>query len=133
MIDDTATASMFRPSVNSIVAFVPARDFEKSRNFYLDLGFEQTWGDESACGLRIDGQSIILQNFYVKDHSENFMMQLMVDDVDAWWERIQCLGLKDKYQLGIANPPTVQPWGLNILYITDPTGVLWHIAQVPGK
>lgn len=125
--------SMARPGANSIVAFVPARDFEKSRNFYLDLGFEQTWGDEGACGLRIDGHSIILQNFYVKDHAENFMMQLMVDDVDAWWERIQRLGLKEKYQLGIANPPAVQPWGLNILYITDPTGVLWHIAQVPGK
>lgn len=60
-------------------------------------------------------------------------MQLMVDDVDAWWERIQRLGLKDKYQLRMANPPAMQPWGLNILYITDPTGVLWHIAQVPRK
>jgi len=122
-----------RPSVSSIVAFVPAKDFEKSKNFYLDLGFDQIWGDGSACGLRIDGQTIILQNFYVKDHSENFMMQLVVDDATAWWERIQALGLKEKYQLGMANPPAMQPWGIVVLYITDPTGVLWHIAEVPKK
>jgi len=23
----------------------------------------------------------------------------------------------------------VQPWGLRVLYLTDPTGVLWHIAD----
>jgi uncharacterized glyoxalase superfamily protein PhnB len=124
---------MSRPSVNAIVAFIPSKDFDKSKSFYLDLGFEQTWGDEGGCGFRIDGHNFILQNFYVKDHAENFMMQLMVDDVNAWWNRIQSLGLKEKYQLGLANPPEVQPWGLNILYMTDPTGVLWHIAEVPKK
>jgi len=124
---------MPRPSVNSIAAFVPSKDFETSRRFYIDLGFEQTWGDDSACGLQIDGQDVILQNYYVKDHAENFMMTLRVDDANAWWERIQALGLKEKYQLGIANPPAMQPWGIVVLYITDPTGVLWHIAEIPKK
>lgn len=121
---------MSRPTVNSIVAFVPSKDFDKSKRFYLDPGFEQTWGDDSACGLRIDGQTIILQNFYVKEHSENFMMQLVVDDANAWWERIQALGLKEKYQLGMATQPAMQPWGIVVLYLADPTGV-WHIAEVP--
>jgi uncharacterized glyoxalase superfamily protein PhnB len=124
---------MTRPSVNSIAAFVPSKDFETSRNFYIDLGFENTWGDDSACGLQIDGQDIILQNFYVKDHSENFMMSLRVDDANAWWERIQALGLKEKYQLGIASPPAMQPWGILVLHLTDPSGVLWHIAEIPKK
>lgn len=127
------TTQMPRPRVNSIVAFVPAKDFEKSRSFYLDLGFEKTWGDDGACGLQIDGQTIILQNFYVKDHAENFMMQLVVDDANAWWKRIKNLGLKEKYGLGMASPPAMQPWGIVVLYITDPSGVLWHIAEVPGK
>ncbi len=122
-----------RPRVTAIAAFVPARDFAQSRSFYLDLGFEQTWGNDAACGLRIDGHDIILQNFHVKEHSENFMMQLMVDDADAWWERIQSSGLKEKYQLGTAKPPAMQPWGLRVLFLTDPSGVLWHIAEMPGK
>jgi len=124
---------MSRPSVSSIVAFVPSKDFATSKNFYLDLGFEQTWGDDGGCGLRIDGQTIILQSFYVKKHAENFMMQLVVDDADAWWKRIQDLGLKEKYELGMATAPAMQPWGLKVLYLSDPTGVLWHIAEVPKK
>ncbi len=119
--------------VSAINAFVPARDLEKSKRFYLDLGFTQTWGDAGGCGLQIDGHAINLQQFYVKEHAENFMMQLMVPDVDEWWERIQALNLKDKYQLHMVKPPEMQPWGLRILYISDPSGVLWHIAEVPKK
>ena len=124
--------AMSRPGVKAITAFVPARDFARSKSFYLELGFEQTWGDDSACGLRIDGHSIVLQNFHVKEHAENFMMQLIVEDANAWWDRIQALGLKDRYQLGMAEPPKVQPWGLTVLYLSDPSGVLWHIVEA-GK
>lgn len=119
--------------ITAINAFVPARDLEQSRRFYLDLGFTQTWGDSGGCGLQLDGHSMILQRFHVKEHAENFMMQLMVEDVDAWWEKIQALNLKEKYQLTMVKAPAMQPWGLRILYISDPSGVLWHVAEVPGK
>jgi len=79
--------------ITAINAFVPARDLEQSRRFYLDLGFTQTWGDSGGCGLQLDGRSMILQRFHVKEHAENFMMQLLVDDLDAWWERITALDL----------------------------------------
>ena len=73
----------------------------------------------------------LLQNFYVKAHAENFMMSLMVEDADKWWEHIQATGLVEKYDLHMAKPPALQPWGLRVLYLTDPTGVLWHIADRP--
>jgi hypothetical protein len=119
--------------VSAINAFVPARELETSKRFYIDLGFKELWSGGGACGLQIDGHTIILQQFYVKDHAENFMMQLMVEDVRAWWDRIQSLDLKDKYQLATLKPPEMQPWGLLILYISDPAGVLWHIAEIPRK
>jgi uncharacterized glyoxalase superfamily protein PhnB len=25
----------------------------------------------------------------------------------------------------------MQPWGLRIAYVVDPSGVLWHVAQRP--
>ena len=53
----------------------------------------------------------------------------MVDDADAWWKRIEEAGLKPKYPGITAKPPTMQPWGLRVLYLTDPSGVLWHIAD----
>lgn len=54
---------MSHPHVSAITAFVPAKDFAVSKQFYLDLGFQITWGGVDACGLQIDGHGIILQNF----------------------------------------------------------------------
>lgn len=52
------------------------------------------------------------------------MMHLMVEDADAWWKQIGAVGLIHKYPGITAKPPTVQPWGFRVLYLTDPTGVL---------
>jgi hypothetical protein len=117
--------------IRNLVAFVPARDYALSRRFYADLGFVETWGGGDACEFVRDGFSFILQNFHVKEHSANFMMSLNVEDADSWWQYIQDTGLKEKYGLGIVKPPTLQPWGLRVLYLTDPTGVLWHISDRP--
>lgn len=123
---------MTRSKVLDLKAFVPARDFELSRQFYRDLGFSEKWSNGQAAELELGGFRFLLQNFYVKEHAANFMMQLMVEDADTWWEHISSSGLAEKYQLYMAKPPALQPWGLRVLYLTDPTGVLWHIADRPG-
>jgi len=121
------------PRVTDLKAFVPARDLALSRQFYLDLGFTEKWGNDEVCELELGGFRFLLQNFYVEEHAENFMMHLMVEDADEWWERIKALRLAEKYSLYMAKPPTLQPWGLRVLYLTDPTGVLWHIADRPAS
>ena len=115
--------------VLDLKAFVPAKDMDISKRFYLDLGFHEVWGEEAACELELDGFRFILQKFYVKQHADNFMMTILVEDADAWWQNIVNLGLKDKYGLSMAKPPALQPWGLRVLYLSDPAGVLWHIAD----
>jgi catechol 2,3-dioxygenase-like lactoylglutathione lyase family enzyme len=115
----------------NLVPFVPSRDYEMSRRFYADLGFAEKWGGGDACELSRDRFSFILQNFYVKELAENFMMSLLVEDADTWWEYIVAARLQEKYGLGVARPPTIQPWGLRVLYLTDPSGVLWHISDKP--
>jgi uncharacterized glyoxalase superfamily protein PhnB len=122
---------MVPSKVLNLMAFVPAQDFELSRRFYRDLGFHENWGDSQACEFELEGFRFLLQNFYVKDHAGNFMMSLLVEDADKWWEYIQSIDLAKKYDLYMAKPPTLQPWGLRVLYLTDPTGVLWHIADRP--
>jgi uncharacterized glyoxalase superfamily protein PhnB len=57
------------------------------------------------------------------------MMQLMVDDLDAWWAHIAALELPKRFGVSAPRPPAVQPWGLRVSYLADPSGVLWHIAQ----
>lgn len=115
--------------VLDLKAFVPAKDLSLSRQFYLELGFTEKWGNDEVCELELGGYRFLLQNFYVKAHAENFMMHLMVENADEWWEHIESLGLAQKYSLYMARPPALQPWGLRVLYLTDPTGVLWHIAD----
>lgn len=112
-------------------AFVPAKDLELSKRFYLDLGFHENWGNDDICELEIGGFRFLLQKFYVKDHAGNFMMHLMVEDADSWWEHITNMGLTDKYGPIMAKPPEIQPWGLRVLYLSDPAGVLWHISERP--
>ena len=72
---------------------------------------------------------LLLQNFYVDAWASNFMMHLMVEDTDRWWAHIQAIGLPEKYPNIMAKPPAVQPSSLRVLYLSDPTGVLWHIAD----
>jgi uncharacterized glyoxalase superfamily protein PhnB len=57
------------------------------------------------------------------------MMQLMVDDLEAWWAHIDALDLPSQFGVQPPKPPAVQPWGLRIAYVFDPCGVLWHVAE----
>jgi uncharacterized glyoxalase superfamily protein PhnB len=57
------------------------------------------------------------------------MMRLMVEDADLWWEDFERTGLREKYPHIMLKPPTMQPWGVRVLYVSDPSGVLWHITD----
>lgn len=115
--------------VLALNAFVPAKDFSLSKQFYLDIGFELTFGNEEIAGFKMASFSFLLQKFHVQQHSENFMMGMAVEDADLWWEHFERMGLRDKYPRIMLKPPTMQPWGLRVLYVSDPTGVLWHISD----
>ncbi len=110
-------------------AFVPAKDFDLSKRFYTDLGFTLLWGNDDVAQFKIGPFTFLLQKFYVKEHAENFMMALRVEDADVWWQHIKRIGLIEKYPGLMLKPPAMQPWGLRVLYLSDPTGVLWHIQD----
>jgi catechol 2,3-dioxygenase-like lactoylglutathione lyase family enzyme len=112
--------------------FVPARDFEVSKRFYETLGFEKLLDGEVAI-FSIGSGGFILQRHYEKGWADNFMMQLMVDDLDAWWTHISALDLPAKFGIPAPRPAAVQPWGLRIVFLVDPSGVLWHVAQRRGS
>jgi hypothetical protein len=108
--------------------FLPSRDFELSKRFYEALGFTKLLDGEVAI-FSTGASSFILQRFYQKEWAENFMMQLMVDDLDAWWSHIEGLDLPARFGVKPPRPPALQPWGLRVAYLVDPSGVLWHVAQ----
>jgi catechol 2,3-dioxygenase-like lactoylglutathione lyase family enzyme len=108
--------------------FIPTRDFDRSRDFYVALGFQLLLDSEVAIFAAGSG-GFILQRHYEQGWAENFMMQLMVDDLDAWWAHIESLDLPGRFGVTPPRAPALQPWGLRIAYVVDPCGVLWHIAE----
>lgn len=108
--------------------FLPARDFGLSKRFYETLGFKKLLdGDVAIFAIGTGG--FILQNRFEKAWAENCMMQLMVDNVDSWWEHINKLDLPARFGVPKPKAPALQPWGLRVAYLVDPSGILWHVAQ----
>jgi hypothetical protein len=108
--------------------FLPAKDFAVSKAFYEALGFPKLLdGDVVIFG--VGAGAFILQNYYQAEWAGNFVMQLMVGDLDAWWAHIEALDLPARFGVPGPKPPALQPWGLRVAYVVDPSGVLWHIAQ----
>lgn len=116
--------------VTDMKAFVPSKDLAVSKNFYTDLGFTINWSNDEIAELQIGSFRFLLQKFYVAQHAGNFMMSLQVEDADAWWAHIQRQDFVKKYPGITCKPPQMQPWGIRVLYLSDPTGVLWHITDM---
>lgn len=111
-----------------IKAFVPAKDFELSKRFYTDLGFIVASSYGGVAYLKAGGCSFLLQDFYEPALAYNFMMHLLVADVDTWWRQVQEQDLAGRYGVRAA-PPQDRPWGMRDFTLTDPSGVLWRIGQ----
>ena len=129
--DKGQEASVVNLNAVEIKAFVPARDFALSKRFYEDLGFTIAWSDSDLAYLRCGNCSFLLQNFYNPEHAGNFMMHLLVADVEAWWQHVENSQLRAQYDVR-AEPPVDRPWGMRDFTIVDPSGVLWRIAQNTG-
>jgi uncharacterized glyoxalase superfamily protein PhnB len=113
--------------------FVPAKNFDISKRFYADLGFRIEPLGDALAELHLGSYSFLLQDFYVEQWAGNFMMHMLVDDLDGWWAHIAALDLADRYGVEGPRPPKLESWGLNVAYVFDPSGVLWHIAESPGR
>jgi uncharacterized glyoxalase superfamily protein PhnB len=114
--------------VTEIKAFVPAKDFELSRQFYQDIGFTMASEGGGIAYFHFGNSSFLLQNFCAGGFAENFMMHLLVEDVDAWWQKVEESGVVNKYGVKLW-PIELQPWKMRDFCITDPSGVLWRIGQ----
>jgi len=111
-----------------IKTFVPAKDFDLSKRFYQDLGFELAWCSDDLAYFHAGSSSFLLQRFYVKELADNFMMHLLVEDVESWWHYISSNQIQEKYGVRVI-PPADQSWGMRDFVVDDPSGVLWRIGQ----
>lgn len=118
-----ATIRLMRP-------VVPAKDFEVSRRFYADLGFEERVLADGLVEMRLGACTFILQRYYVAEWANHFAIHLTVSDVKAWWEKIESLQLPIRYGVK-TQPPRQEDWGV-VAGVVDPSGVLWRFAEIPS-
>ena len=113
----------------SVRAFIGAKNFEKSRQFYTDLGFQESVIDARMSYFKItDTLGFYLQNAYVKDWIENSMIFLEVNDVENYLKEIKNLGLTEKYEGVKLSTIKHNDWGKEF-FLHDPSGVLWHFGK----
>jgi hypothetical protein len=111
-----------------IKAFVPARDFELSKRFYTEAGFTMAFSSEHLAYFHHGDCSFLLQNFYVKNFAENFVMHLLVENVEDWHAHITAQNLSERFGVKIGVPED-RPWAMRDFTLLDPSGVSWRIAQ----
>src|SRR5688572_12444740 len=116
------------PTIKELVVYVPALDFEISKAFYAALGFELTEGFGDTMDCRLGGAIFRLQNYYVKDWANNFMMKFDVEDVDAWYSHVKGVFETNTYaHAKVAEPEMIGD--TRILHVWDPCGVLLIFVQ----
>ncbi|KQR72517.1 glyoxalase [Pedobacter sp. Leaf176] len=115
-------------NAKSIRPFIGAKNFEISRAFYRDLGFEEVTLGDSMSVFESGNMAFYLQNAYVKDWIDNTMIFMEVDDVDRFYNELLELDLQNKYENVRLIPIKNEDWGKEC-FLHDPSGILWHFGE----
>jgi hypothetical protein len=118
-------------TVKAMRPMVPAKDFELSKRFYLDLGFQPHTLTDNLVEMHLGAYSFMLQGYYVQQWANNCVMHMLVSDLSLWWDHIVALDLASRYGVKTRAPQS-EDWGL-VAGVVDPSGVLWRIAEIPAS
>ena len=112
----------------SIQPFVPSgSNFEGSKQFFLELGFNIRWDAGDYISFEKDGCRFILQNYNNKDFAENFMLTVAVINADEFRKEVIDKQLPQKFGIRIGEVSDM-PYGREV-NIIDLAGVCWHFVQ----
>lgn len=114
--------------MKSLRPFIGAKNFNVSRAFYSDLGFEEVVISPDLSLFTADKLSFYLQNYYQKDWIENTMLFLEVKDVAITFQNLQASALDKKYEGVKLIPIRKENWGEEC-FMLDPAGVLIHFGS----
>lgn len=114
-------------SGKSIRAFIGSRDYNLSRKFYSDLGFEENVLPHNMSYFYNGEFGFYLQDAYVKDWVDNSMIFFEVNDLESTLKTIQDKDLPNKYPNVKLSGIVYNDWG-NEFFLHDPSGILWHFG-----
>jgi hypothetical protein len=112
----------------SLQPFVPSgSDFDKSKEFFIELGFKINWDAGDYIGFQKDECRFILQKYDNKNFAENFMVSVNINNAQEFWDEINEKQLPEKFGIRIGKP-VQQPYGKEVNLI-DIAGVCWHFVE----
>lgn len=111
----------------SIRPFIGSKDFQKSREFYQDLGFSEIKLGFKMSLFQHNKIGFYLQDAFVQDWINNTMIFLQVKDLDKTYHDLFILDLKSKYPEVDLIPIRTEHWGREF-FLHDPSGILWHFG-----
>lgn len=112
----------------SIRAFIGAKDFNISRQFYTDLGCKEVILDPKMSYFKFNDQlGFYLQDYRVEDWINNSMMFLGVEHLAAYRDTLLKKDLISTYPEVRISEIVSHDWG-EVFYLHDPSTVLWHIG-----
>ena len=112
----------------SLEPFIPSgNNFEAAKNLFVELDFKINWDAGDYIGFEKDGCKFILQKYDNKAFAENLMINVRVDDVQAFRNIIIEKQLPEKYGIRIGEISN-QPYGKEVNLI-DIAGVCWHFVE----
>jgi hypothetical protein len=123
----SAEAAALSRTVRAMRPMVPAKDFDVSKRFYIELGFQPRPLTDRLVEMQLGVFSFILQDYYVREWADNFVVHVTVSSVALWWDHIVSLDLPARYGVKI-QAPELQGWAM-VAGVTDPCGVLWRFAE----
>jgi len=109
--------------------FVPAKNFEVSKEFYTRLGWQVKDLSDGLALVQLGDRSFYLQNYYTKEFAENTMLHIGVADAQAWYEHASSLLRDGKFAGAQVQPPKRQVYNASVTFVHDPAGVLLHLCQ----
>jgi catechol 2,3-dioxygenase-like lactoylglutathione lyase family enzyme len=115
-------------NARSIRPFIGSKDFNISRSFYRDLGFEENVISHDMSVFHSGAFSFYLQKAYVKDWVDNTMIFMEVDDTERFYKELVTLNLPYKYENVKIVPVRAMDWGKEC-FVHDPSGILWHFGE----
>ena len=138
MTEDAVNAPVsMPPTLNNLVPYVTVDGTQKAAAFYqaafgADIAFAvppDEQGRTMHMHLYVNGSSLMLSDAYPEyghayKEPQGIMLQLIVDDIDFWWDRAVKAGA------AVVTPVEMMFWGARWGQVKDPFGVLWGFNEV---
>ena len=136
---DAPTAADMPPTLGGVIPYLTVEGALKASAFYQKaFGAQQVFahpaddkGRTMHVHLYLNGGSVMLSDAYPEhghpfEAPQGFTVQLIVDDVDAWWARALAAGAE------VVTPLQEMFWGDRWGQVRDPFGISWSMST-PAK